>query len=362
MISDQQLVIVALSLCPGFGPKRLKQLFQSLELLQISDEEFWSEAEKYLPELRLGDQLQQQLLSHRQSIQLEKIRKQLEDRRVDVLTIFDPYYPALLKEIPDHPQVLYALGTIRSEWKLPIAVVGTRRITSYGRMVTKLIVKGLVASQAEIISGFMYGVDAMAHQTALDEGGYTVGVLGYGFDHLFPKTHQKLKQQLLDQGGLLLSEYWPEVPPINGHFPQRNRLIAGMSRGVVVTEATSKSGSKITAECAGEYGRDVFAVPGMITSPFSEGVKDLINNGAKLVTSAKDILEEYSSGAIELSAPSEVQTTQQKILFCLSNQPLDAYDLAQELQLEASELFTSLSLLEIQGQIKQEMGKYLLVL
>lgn len=199
----------------------------------------------------------------------------------------------LLSHIPDPPHHL----AIRGEWpdeKYPrIAIVGTRYVTAYGRKVTEKFTKELVEAGFVIVSGFMYGVDAVAHETAVDCGGKTIAVLGYGLEApYYPVSHARLAQKLLANGSCLVSEFEPNVTAIPGNFPRRNRIVSGLSLGVLVTEAGTKSGSLITARLAVEQGREVFAVPGPIDSPYSEGTKELVNLGAKLVTTIRDIVDE----------------------------------------------------------------------
>ena len=197
-----------------------------------------------------------------------------------------------MQNIADPPSALFVKGKLPPQSLPLIAVVGTRKVTDYGREVTTLLTKQLVAAGFGIVSGFMYGVDAIAHQTAIEAGGITIGVLGFGFDHMFPKSHIRLANEVLNHNGCLLTEFPSWQPPLPQNFPLRNRIVSGMSVGVLVTEAASKSGSLITARLAAEQGREVFAVPGPITSEFCNGTKNLINLGAKLVTNVDDILEE----------------------------------------------------------------------
>lgn len=203
------------------------------------------------------------------------------------------YIPLLLSQIPDAPKHLYIKGEWPDESMPRIAIVGTRHVTPYGRMVTQQFTKELVKAGFVIVSGFMYGVDAIAHETAVDCGGKTIAVLGYGLHApYYPKSHSILARKVLEHGSCLVSEFEPTVTAVPENFPRRNRIVSGLSLGVLVTEAGTKSGSLITARLAVEQGREVFAVPGRIDSPYSEGTKELINLGAKLVTSFRDIVDE----------------------------------------------------------------------
>lgn len=203
-------------------------------------------------------------------------------------------YPYLLTQIDDPPKELYIQGELPDD-KLPkLAIVGTRQITPYGVKVTKYFTKALVEKGFVIVSGFMYGVDRVAHETAMACGGKTIGVLGFGFDYMYPQNQKNLAAAMIASGNCLVTEYPPNTPPKPANFPKRNRIVSGMCLGILVTEAKPKSGSKITARLASEQGREVFAVPANIGSPFGEGTKELVNLGAKLVTRVEDILEELT--------------------------------------------------------------------
>lgn len=215
---------------------------------------------------------------------------------IDKLTLDDPRYPRLLKEIPDPPTTLYVktaspdvLGT------RTIAVVGTRHMTKYGADVTRKLVRQLVAKGFTICSGMAYGIDTVAHRAAIDAGGKTIAVLGCGIDIIWPPSNARLYSRIGEEGhGAIVSEMPPGVKPNKDVFKTRNRIISGISLGVVVTEGAANSGALITARFAAEQGRDVFAVPGPITSPLSRAPARLIKEGAKLVETVEDILDELN--------------------------------------------------------------------
>lgn len=369
MITDEQMITVGILQCPGIGRVTFEELSTFLECNEISIVDFWDLPEKEIKGLDFLAMRGKAFIEHRKTFKLEKLRKELDQKSISIVTKRDQNYPSLLKETPDAPAVLYVLGYLRPSFKLPIAIVGTRKISSYGWMATTLITKELVKAGCEIISGFMYGVDAVAHQTALNNGGYTIGVLGYGFDYCFPENHRKMRKQLLESGGALISEYLPFVTAVPGRFPARNRIVAGMCKGIVVTEAATDSGSKITASRAADYGRDIFAVPGSITSEYSEGTKELLNDGAKLVANAQDILEVYlptridSSGKINITvilnqAENEIEL---KIIKMLLHQALTSEEILEELKVSAHEIVIGLSVLEMRGVILNDRGKYSIV-
>lgn len=367
MISDLQMIIVGITHCPGIGKKTFYELMKKLTENDLSLLDVWEGNVESLRKLSFSDRMVNIFLEHRKNFPLKKKQKELQSKDIQVVTFLDKTYPELLLSIPDFPPVLFVIGKLISKCPLPIAVVGTRKMTSYGKMVTGLLTKDLVRSGAQIISGFMYGVDTFAHESAVEIGGYTVGVLGYGFDHLYPNTkHQRaLKERIIRSGGGFISEYLPETPPNPGRFPERNRIVAGLSKGVLVTEAASKSGSKITANLATEYGRDVFAVPGPITSPYSEGTKDLINQGAKLVASAQDILDEYQVSFRSLQSDNNSiepleNETEKRVVALLLQQTLESNEIGRELKIEPSQLLTTLTMLELKGIVIKDRAKYTL--
>ncbi|WP_106766082.1 DNA-processing protein DprA [Paenibacillus faecalis] len=221
----------------------------------------------------------------------DKCRK-LTSESYRIITKLDEGYPYMLKSTPQAPWVLYLLGNVDLLTEPGIAVVGTRVPTAYGRKVGSILTEQLVKSGLTIVSGMARGIDSVAHDAALKSGGHTVAVLGTGIDVIYPPENRALYQEISEKG-LILSEYPPGTKAHPGFFPQRNRIIAGITLGTLVVEADARSGSLITADAALEAGRDVFAVPGPITSPKSRGTLDLIKQGAKLVTCAQDILDEY---------------------------------------------------------------------
>ena len=219
--------------------------------------------------------------------------KNYEDSQIHCLTIFDDEYPFLLKQIFDPPWVLYFKGDKKLlTRKNTLGVVGTRKPTSYGLEALKTILLPLVKKKFVIISGMAAGIDAESHKITLREGGDTIGVLGGGLKQIYPKSNFTLAEEIMNKG-LLISETPPEVKAEPWMFPLRNRIISGLSQGVFVVEAKERSGSLITAQAALEHGREVFALPGNVTSPESLGTNQLIYDGAKLVFSSRQIEEEF---------------------------------------------------------------------
>ncbi|WP_066365005.1 DNA-processing protein DprA [Neobacillus fumarioli] len=225
----------------------------------------------------------------------EKIRKKIQEydkNGIAVITIFDKVYPQYLKEIYQPPWVLFAKGDVSLlEVEPKLAVVGSRQATQYGKNAIRMLFPELIKSGVLIVSGLAKGIDALAHEYAMKNGGKTIAVIAGGLYHIYPKENLKLALEMM-KSGLILSEYPPDTKPLKWHFPARNRIISGMSRGTLIVEAKRKSGSLITANYAVHEGREVFSLPGSIFNPYSIGANELIQQGAKLVISAEDILEE----------------------------------------------------------------------
>lgn len=281
-MTDEKRYWVAFSVFPGIGPVRFRLLLEHFG----SAKKAW--------EAPLSDKF----IHFRKTFDIDEYLEKLEHLHVSVLTLNDPKYPKLLKEISDPPFLLYIRGKNTGEpinLDQTIAVVGTRNITRYGEEVTRKIVKGLVANGFTIVSGMAYGVDAVAHQTAIDSGGKTIAVLGCGIDIIAPEGNARLYRAIGEEGhGAIVSEMPLGLRPDKGMFVARNRIISGLSLGVVVTEGAGDSGALITARNAGEQGREVFAVPGPITSPYSRAPAQLIKKGATLVETVEDILDEIN--------------------------------------------------------------------
>jgi len=274
----------------------------------------------------------------------------MEIKKID---LNNPNYPKLLKQIYDPPKQLYVWGDLRAEENYPLAVVGTRKISSYGKQATTDLTRNLAKAGLTIISGLALGVDGLAHQSCLDVGGRTIAVLGSGLNKIYPALHQKLAEKIVHTGGAVISEYEPDQGPTKWTFPLRNRIVAGMSLGTLVIEAPEGSGALITASCSLELGREVFAVPGSIYSQNSFGNNQLIKTGAKVVTSAQDVLDAFN---LELATEKkEIKAANQEekiILTILANEPLCIDEIIKQSKLEASIVSSTLVIMEMMGKIK----------
>jgi DNA processing protein len=296
-----------------------------------------------------------------------------ERRGGQILTLHDARYPALLKEIYDPPIVIYAKGDLgRALEQPPIAVVGSRHCSTYGRNVAEMLSRDLGERGVTIVSGLARGIDSAAHQGALDGGGITVAVMATGLDAVYPKENRKLAEQIAERGALI-TEFCEQTPPLSQNFPFRNRIISGISRGVLVVEAAERSGSLITARMAYEQGRDVFAVPGNITSSKSFGPNFLIKDGAKLVHTWRDVVEEFpieikrgilsaERAALEQKQYEMDEVTlsenERQILSRLRpDEPTHIDSLITRSRLQPGEMMGALLRLEMLDRIKQLPGK-----
>jgi DNA processing protein len=278
-----------------------------------------------------------------------------------VLTWESEEYPERLREVDDAPPVLYVLGSVEAQDGWAVAVVGTRRVTSYGRAVASQLAAELAEGGITIVSGLARGVDTIAHQSALDAGGRTIAVLGSGLDVLYPPENRTLARRIVDEGrGAIVTEYPLGTQPDAVNFPARNRIISGLSLGVLVVEAGEKSGALITVTFALEQGRDVFAVPGPITSRMSDGPNRLIKDGAKCVTSAADILEELDIGMVQehVEAVRALPTdpTERLLLDLLHDESRHIDDLTNESGLPASTVSAVLTMMELKGMVRHLGG------
>ena len=297
---------------------------------------------------------------------IDDLTNQCEKKQIKILTINDESYPQLLKEIYDPPVVLFCKGILLPQDNFGLAVVGSRQLSDYGKRVTEKFAFELASCGITIVSGLARGIDSVAHISALSAQGRTIAVLGSGILKIYPPENKKLSEQII-QRGAILSEFYPETPPKRENFPKRNRIISGMTIGTLVTEATTNSGALITAKLALEQGREVFAVPGNITSKNSEGTNFLIKNGAKLVQKIEDILEEIKpfipslkESYISLESTIKVDLNdEENAIFSLLDKPLNLEEIVLKTGFGISRILEILLKLEINGLISRFEGKYI---
>ena len=343
---------VGFSLIPGIGRVKLTQLENYFDSL----EDAWKATPADLKHAGLESSSIHAITSWQPKISLEAEMEKLDRYGVKVLTWHDPDYPSRLKEIYDYPPVLYIRGSLLPEDEWCLAVVGTRRASVYGRQVTEEIVSDLARSRITIVSGLAKGIDSIAHRSALDAGGRSMAVFACGLDAVYPSENAELARSIIQQGALI-SEYPLGTRPKADNFPRRNRIMSGMSLGVLIIEAGETSGALITANLALEQNREVFAVPGSILSPASKGTNRLIQEGAKLVRDYTDILEELNLTAvayqIEIKEAIPASDTESLLLKQLSTEPTHIDEVCRSSGLPISTVSSTLAMMELKGLVKQ---------
>ncbi|HYO23405.1 MAG TPA: DNA-processing protein DprA [Lacipirellulaceae bacterium] len=297
VLSDADRAAMLLALTPDVGPilrTRLLECFGDAASVLSASEADLQRVQG------VGPKVSRRIIHARHEVQLEAQLALVEEHGLSVLLPSRADYPRMLAEIHDPPGVLFVRGAIEPGDAIAVGIVGTRRATHYGKQTAERLAAGLARTGVTIVSGLARGIDAAAHRGALAAGGRTIAVLASGVLNVFPPEHEKLALEVAAHGAVV-SEAAPTMPPLAGMFPQRNRIISGLSMGVVVIEAADRSGALITARHAMEQGREVFAVPGPIDSPGSSGPHRLLRDGAKLVTCVDDVLEEL--GRLPAAAP-----------------------------------------------------------
>lgn len=342
--------LLALSLVDGLGPLRLQKIIEHYQDPKLA----WEDNPQNIKQLKIPQSSIDILKNLRIKLNPEKYLEQVLTSGIKVLSFFDSDYPQTLKNIYNPPIILFYKGQILEKDQFSISIVGTRKITSYGTLVTEKLTSELVAQNLTIISGLARGVDTIAHQTAINQKGRTIAVLGGGLNYIFPSDNQRLASKIINGQGAIISEYHPDAPSLPRNFPQRNRIIAGLSLATLVTEADFNSGSLITAKLAAEQGKEVFAVPGPITSAVSNGAMSLIKDGAKLVSSTKDILEELGiEPKIKVVVDvSNLSVDEKQIIECLSLESKHIDEVCRQLKKEISLVSALLLKMEIQGLVK----------
>ena len=348
---------MALRSLPGLGViifRRLLQKFSSPENV------FQAPYEKLVQVQGVSPGLAQAIKNFDDWPRWDAVLERLINLGGEIITCADSRFPASLRQIPYAPPFLFVKGTLLPQDELAVAVVGTRKPSYYGRKASYRLATELCRHQVTIVSGLARGIDTAAHKAAIDCGGRTLAVLGCGLDVVYPPENKEL-YRLIPRQGALISEFPLGTPPEARNFPIRNRIISGLSQGVVVVEAGIQSGTHITANYALEQGREVFAVPGPIDLPGSIGPHRWIQQGAKLIREAADILEEltgYSSVGTPQELQNEVLRSEDPIIAILSDNPLQLDELIRAAGLPAQEVMSRLTLLELQGLIRELPGKF----
>lgn len=354
--------LVALSTFIKFGSKALFKLKRGFS----NFERAFNASHAELVKAGIDEKIALEFIETRAKINPKEEWEKIEKENIKIVTPEDTTYPPLLKELYDLPALLYVKGMLPDGGdKFPLAVVGSRKVSPYGRQVIEEIVSALARQGLTIVSGMALGADACAHATALKVNGRTIAVLGNGLDELYPHTNRRLGEQILANGGAIISEFPLGALPLRQNFPMRNRLISGLSLGTLVVEAAVDSGSLITARCALDQNREVFSIPGSIFSPLCAGTNNLLKMGAHVVTSAEDILDalnmERAEDILEDRPIKADSPEEAAILKVITREPKHIDNITKETTLPASSALSTLTLMEMKGRIKN-MGGMMYVL
>ncbi len=348
--------LLALSYFPALGPIRLKVLMDSFK----HPKNIWGASIKELTKTGVKEKVFENFLDKREGFNVEETWNKFTEGDIKMITRWDQEYPKLLLEIYAPPSVIYYRGKLNLTQKSCLAVVGSRKCSYYGKQIIEQIIKDLVNSyEIVIVSGLALGIDTFSHISALEQRTKTIAVLGSGVnkENIYPAQNQLLSEKLIKEGNLLLSEFPPGTPALKHHFPQRNRIISGLSLGTLIVEAGERSGSLITARFSLEQNREVMSVPGNIFSQTSRGSNKLIKMGAKLITSASDIGEELDltkkeKFAINNNQSIKLSKEEEEIISHINSEPKNINQIIKESKMKSSVVSSNLSLMEIKGLIK----------
>jgi DNA processing protein len=360
-MAEEAFYWLALSLTPGVGSTLMRRL---LDRFKTPEAVFHAPPKELLKIEGLGGRVAEEIRKGPLEKVVERELHLLREIGGRVITLKDEEYPKRLREIYDPPALLYVRGELKKEDEFAISIVGSRKTTPYGRWFTEKVSQELARHGVTIVSGMARGIDSLAHWGAISGGGRTITVLGCGVDVIYPSENRNLFAKIIDHGAIL-SEFPIGSPPEGGHFPRRNRIISGLSIGVVVVQASEKSGSLITAGYALEQGREVFAVPGNVGTESSRGTHRLIKEGAKLVESSEDILEEIlpqwrreGEATPRVEAPRPDLTQEERVLYeLLGETPLHIDVMIRESRLDPGKVSSLLLNLELKGLVSQWPGK-----
>jgi len=346
---------VGFNLVKGIGAVRLRALLDHFGNLEVA----WQAPADALESAGLSARLVQNLIAVRSQVQLDALMERFERQAIRVITWEDDIYPRRLREIDQPPPVLYLRGSIDQEDDWAVAVVGTRRVSPYGRQITADLASFLAGNGITVVSGLARGVDATAHEAALRAGGRTIAVLGSGVDRIYPSEHRKLADQIINQGAIC-SDYPPGTAPESTNFPPRNRIISGLSQATVVIEAGETSGALITARFAADQGREVLAVPGPINAVQSKGTNNLIQQGARPLLRVEEILEVLNLQQIQNHQYARkvlsVDEVEAALLKVIGTQPVHVDDIQAMSGLSIDKVSATLTLLELKGIVRQVGG------
>ena len=360
---DQAFVdTLRLALVPGVGP-RLRQAL--LECFETPSDVLAAALNDLRRVPGIGPKLAGSIAAARDNVDAEAQIELCEANGIAILVVNDPAYPRVLQEIPDPPAVLFVRGEITADDALAVAIVGSRHATQYGKMQAERLAGALARAGMTVVSGLARGIDGAAHRGALSAGGRTIAVLGSGVLNIYPPEHVQLADEV-SASGAVISEMPPHFAPIGGSFPQRNRIITGLSMGVIVVEAAERSGALISARHAMEQNREVFAVPGRVDSRMSRGCHRLLRDGAKLVESIDDVLEELGplvepmqqADGTEVHHPAELQLNEieRAILAAIDTEPTPLDTVATASGLPIHQVLAAVSVLEMRHLVRRPSG------
>lgn len=360
MVEEEKIYLNAFNLFEKIRGKRLERIFNFFS----SFKKAWFSSPTDISAAGIEEELIFEFFKNKKSIDPEKEFEKLKKERIEMVTIKDSSYPDRLKEISCPPFLLYAKGKLFKN-EFCVAIVGTRRCTDYGKQTAKDLASDLSETGLTIVSGMAKGIDTAAHKTAVLKGKRTIAVLGSGINEksIYPQENIKLAKEIISADGAVISEFPFGDASLPHHFPQRNRIVSGLSLGIVVVESKIKGGSMITASWAADQGREVFAVPGQVSFATSEGPNYLIKQGAKLVTSANDIIEEFDLRALQKQKIkiSGESIEEEKILKAIENEPLHLDKIIEKTRLEAGAVSSLITIMEIKGKIKN-LGKNIFII
>lgn len=349
---DDRAYLIAFNHVNGIGPARLTALLETCGSIAAA----WKAPTESLQAAGLDRRSIENLKAVRQRLDPQAELEKVISRGYRVFGWDDDGYPTNLRQIPQAPPLLYMRGQLEQQDELAVAIVGTRRVSPYGREVAGELGANLARHGVTVVSGLALGVDSIAHQSALDAGGRTIAVLGSSVDHIYPARNRRLAMQIIEQGALI-SEYALGTRPEAKNFPPRNRIISGLSLAVIVVEAAKRSGALITASFAAEQSRDVFAVPGSILSPGSDGCNRLIQDGAIPITSVNDLLERLQLPRVvahqEARGTVPASPDEELILQHISTEPQHMNDIVRAAPLDTSEVSSLLAMMELKGLVRQ---------
>lgn len=355
----ERLCQVWLSCADSLGPKGRKRLTDYYQGAEQAYDNFSAKAQDLV-----GPKAYQELQELRLA-GLDRLKLALDRSHINICALSDPDYPEGLRQIEDAPPLLFYKGTLPGKDQPAIAIVGSRRETRYGRDCAFSIARDLGSAGVVVVSGLARGIDTAAHQGALHAGGVTLGILGSGIQQIYPRENEDLARNIVEQGGAIISEFAPKAEPLAFRFPYRNRVVAGLSQAVLLVEAREKSGTLITVGHALQQGKEVFAIPGQIDAPGSLIPHQMLRDGARLVTSGEDILEDMGwlqspskkTGQLSFAPPADLTKDERRLYDALQDEAKDPARLMEELSLSISEVNVLLTTMEMNGLIQALPGR-----